>query len=119
MPTRGERMIDNDVICDIATKGKDRFIPLYLGRAGILPSDNQEWCGVWLHGALLSIDTRAVLNPARNMVQSLYTVKDYTIRAMKTPDAAKVLGTIAQITVVKATTHDLLCVLFCLYIVSL
>ncbi|MEO7909767.1 MAG: hypothetical protein ABIV47_08975, partial [Roseiflexaceae bacterium] len=41
---------------------------------------------VWLHGALLSIDTRAVFNPARNMVQSLYIVKDYTIRAMKIPD---------------------------------
>ena len=78
-------MIDNDVIRDIATECKYWFIPLYLGRAGILPSDNQEWCGVWLHGALLSIDTRAVFNPARNMVQSLYIVKDYTIRAMKIP----------------------------------
>src|SRR5438552_3124174 len=79
-------MIDNDVVRDIAAKRKYWFIPLYLGRAGILPSDNQEWCGVWLHGALLSIDTRAVFNPARNMVQSLYIVKDYTIRAMKIPD---------------------------------
>src|SRR5580765_3898839 len=78
-------MIDNDVIRDIAAKRKYWFIPLDLGRAGILPSDNQEWCGVWLHGALLSIDTRAVFNPARNMVQSLYIVKDYTIRAMKIP----------------------------------
>ena len=78
-------MVDNNVIRDIATERKYWFIPLYLGRAGILPSDNQEWCGVWLHGALLSIDTRAVFNPARNMVQSLYIVKDYTIRAMKIP----------------------------------
>src|SRR5215210_1381 len=78
-------MVDNDVIRDIATECKNWFIPLYLGRAGILPSDNQEWCGVRLHGALLSIDTRAVFNPARNMVQSLYIVKDYTIRAMKIP----------------------------------
>src|SRR3954468_4354871 len=65
-------MIDNDVIRDIAAERKYWFIPLDLGRADILPSDNQEWCGVWLHGALLSIDTRAVFNPARNMVQSLY-----------------------------------------------
>src|SRR6187549_3179846 len=112
-------MIDNDVIRNIATKCKDRFIPLYLGRADILPSDNQEWCGVWLHGALLSIDTRAVFNPARNMVQSLYTVKDYTIRPMKIPDAAKVIGNMAQIQVVKATTHNLFCVLVSLYTVSL
>src|SRR5829696_9613302 len=100
-------MVDNDVIRDIAAEGKYWFIPLDLGRAGILPSDNQEWCGVWLHGALLSIDTRAVFNPARNMVQSLYIVKDYTIRTMKIPDAAKVIGNRAQIIVVKATTHNL------------
>jgi hypothetical protein len=112
-------MIDNDVICDIATKGKDRFIPLYLGRAGILPSDNQEWCGVWLHGALLSIDTRAVFNPARNMVQSLLLVKDYTIRTMKIPDAAKVIVNRAQVIVVKATTHNLYpvpCTLYPVYL---
>ena len=112
-------MIDNDVIRDITAKRKDRFIPLYLGRAGILPSDNQEWCGVWLHGALLSIDTRAVLNPARNMVQSLYIVKDYTIRAMKIPDAAKVIGNRAQVIVVKAATPDLLSVPCTLYPVPL
>ena len=100
-------MVDNDVVRDIATECKNWFIPLYLGRADILPSDNQEWCGVWLHGALLSIDTRAVFNPARNMVQSLYIVKDYTIRAMKIPDAAKAIGNRAQVTVVKATTDHL------------
>ena len=112
-------MIDNDVICDIATKCKYWFIQLYLGRAGILPSDNQEWCGVWLHGALLSIDTSAVFNPARNMVQSLYIVKDYTIRPMKIPDAAKVIGNRAQVIVVKATTHYLCPVPCTLYPVSL
>ena len=108
-------MIDNDVIRDIAAERKYWFIPLDLGWASILPSDNQEWCGVWLHGTLLSIDTRAVFNPARNMVQSLYIVKDYTIRPMKIPDAAKVIGNGAQVTVVKATTHNLypaLCFLF-------
>src|SRR3954453_11037741 len=99
-------MIDNDVIRDLVTECKYWFIPLYLGRAGILPSDNQEWCGVWLHGALLSIDT-AVFNPARNMVQSLYIVKDYTIRTMKIPNAAEVIGHRAKVTVVEAAANDL------------
>ena len=112
-------MVDNDVIRDIAAERKYWFIPLDLGRAGILPSDNQEWCGVWLHGALLSIDTRAVLNPARNMVQSLYIVKDYTIRAMKIPDAAKAIGHRAQVTVVKPTTPDLTPVSYSLYSIHL
>jgi len=53
------------------------------------------------------------------MVQSLNTVKDYTIRPMKIPDAAKVIGNMAQIQVVKATTHNLFCVLVSLYTVSL
>src|ERR1043165_64050 len=104
-------MVNNDVIRDIAAECQYWFVPLYLGRAGILPSDNQEWCGVWLHGALLSIDTRAVFNPARNMVQSLYIVKDYTIRAMKIPD----VHFSRQSVVGSAQNHSSYCLLLTAY----
>jgi hypothetical protein len=53
------------------------------------------------------------------MVQSLYIVKDYTIRAMKIPDAAKAIGNRAQVTVVKATTHNLYPVPCILYAIDL
>src|SRR6185503_18776361 len=56
---RGERVVDDDVVCAIAPEREYRFIPLNLRRARVLTSDHQERGRSRLHGALLQKPTSA------------------------------------------------------------